>query len=248
MFATASWPRETRTTNHPDLGATAWFGVHTTDAHAPHAAWQHTDLPAHAAMLRDRVAFAWRAMEACYEEDDRIIGHAADTHRPLALYESGFAPRWYVPRDDIDAAALTPVDGQTFCPYKGFAGYYDIGGRRRAAWSYPEAWPEVAPVSDWVSFEPDLVDVYLDGRKLAPEPGQTVVPHGIDRDLDVVTPALGLVPASYVPVAIPPRPSTTRGTEPRTAGRSPVPPAPRPARRVLGGWMGRSRTRRLQAG
>ena len=43
----------------------------------------------------------------------------ADTKRPLVLYESGFAPRWYVPRADIDESALTPVKHQTFCPYKG---------------------------------------------------------------------------------------------------------------------------------
>ncbi|MFE7789723.1 hypothetical protein [Streptomyces sp. NPDC057460] len=30
------------------------------------------------------------------------------------LYESGFAPRWYVPREDIQAKELTPVGGQTF--------------------------------------------------------------------------------------------------------------------------------------
>jgi uncharacterized protein (DUF427 family) len=112
---------------------------------------------------------------------DRVV---ADTRRPLALYESGFAPRWYVPRDDVDPAALTPVDGQTFCPYKGLASYYDIGERRRAAWSYLNAWPEVARVSGLVSFEPDIVDVYLDDRTLALEPGQTVTPHGIDRGLD----------------------------------------------------------------
>ena len=200
---------ETRTTDHRELGATAWFGVRAGEKQVPHAAWQHTSLPEHAAVLRDRVAFAWRAMDAFYEEDERIVGHAADpyhridirrtsrhlvvrdgdrvvaeTRNPLALYESGFAPRWYVPRADIDAAALTPVDGQTFCPYKGLASYYDIGSRRRAAWSYVDAWPEVGAVSDWVSFEPDLVDVFLDGRKLALEPGQTVVPHGIDRGLD----------------------------------------------------------------
>lgn len=39
-------------------------------------------------------------------------------------------------------------------------------------------------MSGWVSFEPDLVEVYLDDRKLALEPGQTVVPHGIDRGLE----------------------------------------------------------------
>ena len=200
---------EDRTTNHRDLGTTAWFTVRAGDAQAQRAAWQYTDLPAHADVLRDRVAFAWRAMDAFYEEDERIVGHAADlyhridirrtsrhlvvrdgdrvvadTQSPYVLYESGFAPRWYVRRDDIDASALNSVEGQTFCPYKGLASYYDIGQRKRAAWSYPQAWPEVDAVSDWVSFEPDVVEVYLDGRKLALEPGQTVVPHGIDRGLE----------------------------------------------------------------
>ncbi|MEV6242071.1 DUF427 domain-containing protein [Lentzea sp. NPDC051838] len=196
---------ESRTTNHRDLGATAWFTV----LEKKHAAWQHTDLPDHAKVLEGRVAFAWRAMDAFYEEDDRIVGHAADpyhrndirrtsrhlvvrdgtrtianTKRPLVLYESGFAPRWYVPRADIDTAALKHVEGETFCPYKGLASYYDIGERKRAAWSYPQAWPEVAAISGWVSFEPDVVDVFLDGRKLVLEPGQGVVSHGIDRGLD----------------------------------------------------------------
>jgi uncharacterized protein (DUF427 family) len=148
-------------------------------------------------------------MDAFYEEDERLVGHAADpyhrndirqtsrhlvvrdgdrviadTRRPLVLYESGFAPRWYVPRGDVDPSALLPVDGQTFCPYKGLASYYDVGKHKRAAWSYLEAWPEVARVSGFVSFEPDLVDVHLDGTKLALEPGQAVLPHGLDRGLD----------------------------------------------------------------
>ncbi|GAB2965695.1 DUF427 domain-containing protein [Amycolatopsis acidiphila] len=198
-----------RTTQHRELGTTTWFDVHAGGDAAQRAAWQHTGLPEYAGILRDRVAFAWRAMDAFYEEDERIVGHAADlyhrndirrtsrhllvrdgdrvvaeTRRPVVLFESGFAPRWYVPRDDVDESALTPVEGQTFCPYKGLASYYDIGGRKRAAWSYLEAWPEVAGVSGFVSFEPDVVDVYLDDRKLALEPGQAVTPHGIDRGLD----------------------------------------------------------------
>lgn len=54
---------------------------------------------------------------------------------PLALYESGFAPRWYVPREDIDESPLKPTDIQTFCPCKGICSDYDIGGHQRAAWS-----------------------------------------------------------------------------------------------------------------
>jgi uncharacterized protein (DUF427 family) len=198
-----------RVTEHHDLGPTGWYTVHGGDQVAPRAAWRFTDLPEHAGDLRDRVAFAWRPMDAFYEEDERIVGHAADpyhridvrrtsrrlvvrdgdrvvadTKRPLALYESGFAPRWYMPRSDVDPTALHLVEGQTFCPYKGLASYYDIGSHRRAAWSYREAWPEVRLIDDLVSFEPDLIEVLLDGKRLALEPGQTVVPHGVDRGLD----------------------------------------------------------------
>ncbi|MEV4537733.1 DUF427 domain-containing protein [Asanoa sp. NPDC049518] len=116
-------------------------------------------------------------------DGDRIV---ADTVRPRVLYESGFAPRWYVPRADVDTGALASVERQTFCPYKGLASYYDIGDRARAAWSYEEAWPEVHLISTFVSFEPDKIDVDLDGRRLALEPGQAVVAHGIDRDFDEV--------------------------------------------------------------
>jgi uncharacterized protein (DUF427 family) len=200
---------EDRVTAHRDLGDTQWFTVKVGKQEAKHAAWQHTGLPAHAGVLDGRLAFAWRSMDAFYEEEERIVGHAADayhridirstsrrlvvkdgehviadTRRPLALYESGFAPRWYVRRDDIDESALTPVAGQTFCPYKGIASYYDIGSRRRAAWSYVDAWPGVGRVRDLVSFEPDKIDVYLDDRQLQLEPGQTVIPHGVDRGLD----------------------------------------------------------------
>ena len=200
---------EERVTQHRDLGDTRWFTVGVDGREANHAAWEYPALPDYAAVLDGRVAFAWRAMDSFYEEDERIVGHAADfyhridirstsrhlmvrdgdrviadTHRPVALYESGFAPRWYVLREDVDESALELVDGQTFCPYKGLASYYTIGTRKRAAWSYTNAWPEVARVSNLLSFEPDKVDVYLDGRQLHLEPGQSVIPHGVDRGLD----------------------------------------------------------------
>jgi hypothetical protein len=76
-------------------------------------------------------------------------------------------------------------DHQTFCPYKGLCSYYDIGDARLAAWSYRDAYAQVGRISDLVSFEPDIVSVQLDGIQLGLEPGQTVIPHGPDRDLDV---------------------------------------------------------------
>ncbi|MGW1525750.1 DUF427 domain-containing protein [Streptomyces sp. NPDC002159] len=199
-----------RVTHHRDLGDTAWFAVRAGERTVERAAWEFTAPPEYAAEFQDRVAFAWRAMDAFYEEDERILGHAADPyHRidirdtsrslevrlgdtvvarsehPVVLYESGFAPRWYVPRADIDESLLRPVEGRTFCPYKGLCDHYDIGDARRAAWSYPDAYQQVGRIGDMVSFEPDKIEVRLDGRHLAPEPGQKVVPHGIDRGLDI---------------------------------------------------------------
>ena len=101
------------------------------------------------------------------------------------LYESGFAPRWYVPRADVVAEALTALELQTFCPYKGIASYYDIEGIHHAAWSYRAPFDDMAAVADLVSFEPDRVEVTLDGERLELEPGQTVVSHGVDRDLSI---------------------------------------------------------------
>jgi uncharacterized protein (DUF427 family) len=198
------------TTSHRDLGTTSWYTVRAGEQSKPRAAWQHTGLPDYAGELKGRAAFAWRAMDAFYEEDQRIVGHAADiyhridirptsrhlvvregsrvvadTTSPLALYESGFAPRWYVPRADVDESALAAAKEQTFCPYKGVCSYYDIGDARGAAWSYLDAWPEVGRVAGLISFEPDKVEVSLDGKQLRLEPGQTVIAHGVDRDLSL---------------------------------------------------------------
>ena len=198
------------TTQHRELGTTAWYTVRAGDQSKPRAAWQHTELPEWAGELKGRAAFAWRAMDAYYEEDQRIVGHAADPyHRidirstsrrlvvragdrvvadssaPLVLFESGFAPRWYVPRADVDESALTAVETRSFCPYKGVCSYYDIGESRLAAWSYLDAWPEVGRVAGLVSFEADKAEVTLDGRRLSAEPGQSVIAHGVDRDLSL---------------------------------------------------------------
>ena len=175
----------------------------------PRAAWQHTELPGYAGDLKGRVAFAWRAMDAFYEEDERIVGHAADPYhridirqtsrhlvvryrdrviadssRPLALYESGFAPRWYVPRADVDYSALTPAEDQTFCPYKGMCSYYDIADAQRRGVVVRGRLARGRERSrGMVSFEPDKVEVYLDGTRMRLEPGQTVIAHGVDRNL-----------------------------------------------------------------
>src|SRR4029077_16477041 len=136
----------------------------------------------HAADSYHRIDIRQASRNLVVRHRDRII---ADTKRPVVLYESGFAPRWYVARADVDESALTSVEHQTFCPYKGVCSYYDIGSARLAAWSYRDAYSQVGRISGLMSFEPDLVLVQLDGIQLRLEPGQTVISHGADRDLTV---------------------------------------------------------------
>ena len=126
--------RSTTAPTHPRPRARrAWFDVVGGDGQRrARGAWQHVEPPAHGSgAARTRSPSRGAAMDAFYEEDERILGHAADpyhridirrtsrhlvvragdrvvadTHAPLVLYESGFAPRWYVPRADVVADAL----------------------------------------------------------------------------------------------------------------------------------------------
>lgn len=75
-------------TEHPDLGRTAWYAVELSKRKAPRGAWQHTALPAFAEILSDRVAFAWHAMDAFYEEEERIVGHAEDAYHSIDIRET----------------------------------------------------------------------------------------------------------------------------------------------------------------
>jgi uncharacterized protein (DUF427 family) len=195
-------------TSHRDLGEATWFEVRGGGKSVPRGAWEHTALPPFARTLENHVAFGWRAMDGFYEEAERIVGHAADlyhridirqsarrlgvsspeaglvnTDRAIVLYESGFAPRWYVPRGDINDSLLIPVQRETFCPYKGICSYYDVAGVRQAAWAYLQPYQEVDRIDGYVSFEPDKLEVTIDGQRLDPEPGQHVIPHGPDRSL-----------------------------------------------------------------
>ena len=123
-------------------------------------------------------------MDGFYEEDDRILGHAADPYHRIDIRHTS---RHLVARaaDRVVADALALNELQTFCPSKGIASYYDIDGTRSAAWSYRAPLDEMAAIGDLVLFEPDRVEVTLDGERLELEPGQNVTSHGIDRNLDI---------------------------------------------------------------
>ena len=52
------------TSLHRDLGPTRWCAVRVGDRAAARGAWEHTNLPAYAHDLENRLAFGWRMMDA----------------------------------------------------------------------------------------------------------------------------------------------------------------------------------------
>jgi uncharacterized protein (DUF427 family) len=86
----------------------------------------------------------------------------ADTREALTLREAAYPAVQYIPRRDVDMAALTRSEHTTYCPYKGDASYYSIpaGGDRslNAVWSYETPFEAMAQIKDYVAFYPDRVD------------------------------------------------------------------------------------------
>ncbi len=86
----------------------------------------------------------------------------ADTREALTLREAAYPAVQYIPRRDVDMAALTRSELTTYCPYKGDAAYYSIpaGGDRsaNAVWTYETPFEAMAQIRDYVAFYPDRVD------------------------------------------------------------------------------------------
>ena len=100
----------------------------------------------------------------------------AETRDALTLTEAGYPPVQYIPRRDVDMAALERTDHASYCPYKGEASYYSIpaGGDRskNAVWTYETPFPAMAAIKDHVAFYPDRVD------EIAEVPSQTAELRG----------------------------------------------------------------------
>jgi uncharacterized protein (DUF427 family) len=86
----------------------------------------------------------------------------ADTRHALTLRETSYPAVQYIPRSDVDMAALVRSEHTTYCPYKGDASYYTIpsGGARsaNAVWTYEAPYEAVASIKDHLAFYPDRVD------------------------------------------------------------------------------------------
>jgi uncharacterized protein (DUF427 family) len=88
----------------------------------------------------------------------------AQSDRPRLLFETGIAPRAYLPLEDVREDLLAPTDTRTVCPYKGVASYWSVAGVADAAWSYRDPIPEAGGIEGLVSFDGDGVEVEIERR------------------------------------------------------------------------------------
>jgi uncharacterized protein (DUF427 family) len=142
------------------------------------------------------VTVAWDAVDAWFEEDERMLVHPKDPYhridtfatsrqlevkldgttlarstRAKALYETGLPIRYYFPRADVVLSSLVPSETVTQCAYKGSARHWSAslagGVVPDVAWSYDdEARGEGEPVRWRIAFYNERVDLFVDGSKL----------------------------------------------------------------------------------
>lgn len=90
--------------------------------------------------------------------DGKVI---ADTRSALTLREAAYPPMHYIPRADVDMAALTRSSHTTYCPYKGDANYFSLAGAEgeNAVWTYEAPFEAVEVIKDHVAFYPNRVTI-----------------------------------------------------------------------------------------
>ena len=104
---------------------------------------------------------------------DEVI---ATTRTSWRVLETSHPPTYYLPRDAFADGVLRPVDGHTWCEWKGQASYFDLvsGERvaRRAAWTYERPTAGFEDIAGAIAVMPGLVDrCTVDGEVVEPQPG-----------------------------------------------------------------------------
>lgn len=146
--------------------------------------------------LAGTARFEWAALDAWYEEDERVFVHPrspyvrvdalrstrrvrvevdgvclAESSSPVLVFETGLPTRYYLNRTEVDFAHLVPSETVTECPYKGTTSAYwsiVIGDQvhRDLVWSYDFPTRQLLPVTGMVCFYNEKVDLFVDGRHL----------------------------------------------------------------------------------
>lgn len=100
----------------------------------------------------------------------------ADTTGAMRVLETSHPPTYYLPPADIRTEYLIRSNRQSFCEWKGSAGYYTVrvGDReaRDVAWFYPNPTAAFAGLKGYVAFYAATMEKCLvDGQLVTPQPG-----------------------------------------------------------------------------
>lgn len=86
----------------------------------------------------------------------------AESARALVLREGRLPPVHYVPREDVDAGAVSRTARGTHCPFKGDASYFTLSGGGatvdNGAWSYEQPFPAAEAIRGHLAFYANKVD------------------------------------------------------------------------------------------
>jgi uncharacterized protein (DUF427 family) len=174
------------TTHCPFKGDATYRSLRVGERLIEDAVWLYERPIEAAAWLEGFACVYWEKADAWFVEDERVTHglrdpyHRVDvveTSRPVRvtaggeliaeseraklLFETGVAPRVYIPGADVAAGALCPAAKRTVCPYKGEATYWDVRAVAEGAWSYESPLPESLAVRGHLSFEGEGIEVEL---------------------------------------------------------------------------------------
>ncbi|WP_150308162.1 DUF427 domain-containing protein [Planctomonas psychrotolerans] len=107
----------------------------------------------------------------------RLGGRAiADTTEAVRVLETSHPPVYYLPVDSFVPGALVPVEGTSFCEFKGQAHYFDIVSNGvvvpRAGWTYPRPTRGFEALGTRVALYPGQMDACeVDGERVTSQEG-----------------------------------------------------------------------------
>lgn len=89
----------------------------------------------------------------------------AVTRSAIRVLETASPPTFYIPREDVDLAALVESAGSSLCEWKGVAHYWSLRNDRsfgsQVGWSYEDPYPEFHPIRGYLSFYPSKLACYV---------------------------------------------------------------------------------------
>ncbi|WP_219835379.1 DUF427 domain-containing protein [Paenibacillus sp. R14(2021)] len=171
-------------------GTANYWSIQAGGSVVDNAAWSYRTPTPGAKGIEGLLSFYWNRSITWFEEELQVFGHARDPYvradaipssrhvkvvvggeviaessQTVVVFETGLAPRVYLPKEAIRQDVLVASSTTTRCPYKGLASYWSIqiGDKlyKDVLWSYEHPMGAVREITGYVSFYGEKVDALL---------------------------------------------------------------------------------------